>query len=360
MDGTWNRLSRGLWSVFFITPEGRIGLFWRIAAGLFFFLIVAGLSQSALLRADENPLFSETAKGALYLAAAAGGMLAATALARRLLDRRPWRGIGLTRVDRGLPLLLLGWTAGCALIALLFAVECSFGWMRIEGFGSAEAGWATALDKLAGAALVSLAVGMTEETAFRGYLFQNLGEEFPLWFAVPAAGCLFALLHGNAGWGYFLGVSLIGAFFCLTRLGSGSLWFVIGFHGAWNWAQSKVFGLGMSGRADPFSLLRIRETGPEVFLGRGAEIEGGLTAIGLIAAALICAWFYARRRHPGLGWGTRLSGDGNPSFHGLRNKADGAAASSAPNPCAPPPGGGGQGQMRSGTGPDAFSQPHHR
>jgi membrane protease YdiL (CAAX protease family) len=312
MEGIWNRLGRRIQDILFPTEDGRPGLFWRIAVYLLFFLIVIGFSQTALRQAGENSRLSDTAGGVLYLAAAAVGMLTVTALARRFLDRRPWRGIGMTRIDRGLPRLILGWAAGCALIAVLFAVEYAFGWIRIEGYGFAEGGWATARDRLAGAALVSLAVGITEETAFRGYIFQNLGEEFPLGLAVPAAGCIFALLHGDAGWGYFLGVILIGAFFSIARVGSGSLWFVIGFHGAWNWMQSKVCGLGMSGRPDAFSLLRIRESGPELFLGRGSAIEGGLTAIGLITTALICAWFYARRRHPGLAWGTRLDGAGDP------------------------------------------------
>jgi membrane protease YdiL (CAAX protease family) len=300
--------------IFLIAGDGRPGLCFRIGLYLFAFLIVIGLSQGMLAgfsgAADPLP---EAAQGAAYFAAAVGGLLPATALARRFLDRRPWRGIGWTNARGGIPRMLSGWTAGCALIGVLFGIEYALGWVRIEGYGLAGLGLISILDWIAGTVLIALAVGITEETAFRGYVFRNLGEDLPLWAAIPVTGCLFARMHGSAGWGYFLGVVLISTFFIFVRIGSGSLWFAAGFHAAWNWMQSKVCGLGLGGRPEAVSVLRLRESGPALFIGRGTAIEGGLIAIAVVAAAALCAWAYARRRRPGWAWNTAWDGMGEPA-----------------------------------------------
>lgn len=307
MDMDLQKMIRRAADIFLITGDGRPGLVIRLGLYLSAFLIVAGLSQRMRIELGgaANPL-PEAARGAAFLAAAAGGLLIATALARRFLDRRPWKGVGWTNAVRGIPRMMLGWIAGCALIAILFGIEYALGWVRIEGYGLAGSGWGSIPDWIAGTVLADLTVGISEETAFRGYIFRNLGEDLPLWAAIPVTGGIFALMHGNISWGYFLGVALISTFFIFVRIGSGSLWFVAGFHAAWNWMQGKICGLGLSGRPDAVSVLRLRESGPEMFVGRGPAIEGGLIAIAVIAAAMLCARAYARRREPGLGWKSKL------------------------------------------------------
>jgi membrane protease YdiL (CAAX protease family) len=307
------QLSRQLQEAFLLTEDFRLGLVWRVAVYLFLFVIVIGISRAVWRNFDDmNFPLHEMAGGAIYFMAGTGGILAVTALVRKYLDRRPWRGIGLTRAAGGLPWMVLGWIAGCALIAVLFAVEYALGWVRIEGYGLAGFDREFALDWFIGTLVACLAVGVTEEIALRGYIFQNLGEQYPLWAASLATGWLFAAMHGDWGWGYFLGLVLISTFFILVRVGSGSIWFVIGFHGAWNWMQSGVCGLGLKYRPEAVSLIKVEETGPELWMGRGFAIEGGLIAIGIISAAMVCAWFYARRKRPGLTWNVKLDGSGEP------------------------------------------------
>jgi hypothetical protein len=310
----WQKFSEQIMETFMITRDRRLGLFWRLLVYLFLFMIVLGTAQQALVSLNDRELsLPQITGGVFYLIVASGGIIAVTALSRRFLDRRPWRGIALTNVWKSIPRILLGWLMGCVLITFIFIIEYLLGWVQIEGYEVATSGWGLMLDWLVGGLLLDFAIGITEEITLRGYIFQNLGEQYPVWFATLITGLLFSVLHGNLGLGYFIGVVLISTFLIITRLGTRSLWFAIAFHGGWNWMQSQVLGImNVNSPEYGHALLHLSQSGPEIFVGHAPAIEGGLLAIGLMVLAIGGTWFYVRRKQPALNWNDYLASTGEP------------------------------------------------
>jgi len=143
----------------------------------------------------------------------------------------------------------------------------------------------------------SPAVGFAEELAFRGYIFQTLGERMPVWAASLSMSVIFAVTHltlGGFNGAFVVSVTVVSLMFLSLRFATGSLWFPIGFHGAWDWAQTHFLGLSTTGTPgyDP-ALVQIRQTGPPFWVGDQQAIESGLLfmliALGLLALALVYA-----------------------------------------------------------------------
>jgi membrane protease YdiL (CAAX protease family) len=309
-----NKLIKQIIETFVFTADQRLGLFWRLLVYLFLFMLVLGTAQGALVSLDERELtFPKMIGGVFYLIVASAGIIGITALSRRFLDRRPWQAIGLSHIGKNIPQILFGWFAACAMIGLVFAIEYALGWVRIEGNEVAVSGWSFVLDRIVGGLLLRFAIGVTEEIVFRGYVFQNLGEQYPVWFSSLITGLLFAFIHGNVGVGYLVGCVLISTFLIMTRLATGTLWFAIAFHGGWNWMQSQVLGLmHVNTPAYGHALLHLSQRGPELFVGRAPAIEGGLIILGLMVVALGGIWFYMRRMQPAVSWNSYLASTGGP------------------------------------------------
>jgi len=71
-------------------------------------------------------------------------------------------------------------------------------------------------------------------------------------------------------------IGLIGLILAYSLLRSGSLWFALGFHAAWNFTQSFLFGLATSGGAAGVSLLSARVEGDPLLTGGATGPEGSL------------------------------------------------------------------------------------
>jgi membrane protease YdiL (CAAX protease family) len=297
-----------------ITADRRPGLIWRLLVYLFPALITLAVSQGVMAALGGQRLpFPQTTAGALYLGLGAAWILGITAQCRRFVDRRPWGGIGLARSRRAVRQVLLGWLVGCLLIMLVFAIEYALGWARVEGNEVATSGLGPALDYVLGGLLLMLGVGFTEEVVFRGYVFQNVGEQFPLWFAALVTGCLFAAAHGAQGELYFASAILVSTFLICTRISAGSLWFAIAFHGGWNWMQTSVLGISQVNAPEyGHALVHVSQSGPELFVGAAPMIEGGLIVIGLLLAILMGKWLHSHGTDSAVSWRARLSGTGEP------------------------------------------------
>lgn len=162
--------------------------------------------------------------------------LATVWLARRHLDRRPWRGLRLTGVREGRGPFLVGaasWALpGVAGIALCVVM----GW-------SAFVAPVSGTEALAGLLLLPVLVlvfeAVPEELIFRGYLFRNLNAAMGAWLAVVVQAVLFALWGSaiwvaDGGWGVLaerLPLFLVmGAVLGCLRVLTGNVWACVGFH----------------------------------------------------------------------------------------------------------------------------------
>jgi len=225
---------------------------------------------------------------------------------RRALDRRSMTALGLhgTRSGR---LFFQGAAGGACAIALLFGALWLSGGVRIIGSGpeAFEDSTAEIGAQLLIYALAFGAVGFMEEIAFRGYGLHNVaawgGARIALW--AQAIG--FALIHlGNAGvaslnnaasdavanswadaWRAMPSIALIGWFFALTYFKTGSLWFAIGFHAAWNFFLGCVFSLPVSG-VPTFRLLDVESSSNAWLSGGTFGAEGSLLLIPILLAMI--------------------------------------------------------------------------
>jgi membrane protease YdiL (CAAX protease family) len=240
-------------------------------------------------------------------------------ICRSTLDRRSLQSLGLHPSCRRRN-LSAGCIAGALAVSLLFGVLWLPGEATFNGWSPAvfdSSAWST-LAWLAAWALAFLLAGFMEELLFRGYALQNLHAWLGLRAAIGAQAAVFALIHlGNvyaanafltdstasstpaALWSdaarALPNLALIGVFFALCYLKTGSLWFPIGFHAAWNFFLGCVYSLPVSGLG-VFRLLDIEVSHDNWISGGAFGPEGSLLLTPLLLALVYCA---ARaRNHP--------------------------------------------------------------
>jgi len=142
-------------------------------------------------------------------------------------------------------------------------------------------------------AITFLIVGLFEEFLLRGYAQFTLTTGMGFWPAALLLSLLFAFLHwGNPGetsFGLFQ-IVLIALFFCFTLWRTGTLWFAVGFHAAWDWGQSFFYGTPDSGIPARGHLLHSSFAGPHWLTGGSVGPEGSILVTPLIL--LLFVLFY--------------------------------------------------------------------
>ena len=122
-------------------------------------------------------------------------------------------------------------------------------------------------------------VALNEELLMRGPLLTLLSRAFGFWPAAVISSGIFMLMHTrNAGESPIglANVFLVGMALAWTRLRTGSLWLAIGFHAAWDFAQSYLFGVPNSGGVFDGAITRAVISGPDWLSGGATGPEGGV------------------------------------------------------------------------------------
>jgi uncharacterized protein len=146
-------------------------------------------------------------------------------------------------------------------------------------------------------AVACVFIGLFEETAFRGYLLFALTRPMGFWPAAILLSFLFAFVHrGNPGETFIglVGVFVIAMFICLTVIKTGSLWFAIGFHMAFDWCESFLYSVPDSGTPAVGHLLNTQISGSKWLSGGTAGPEASVVM--LIVEVLLFAIFWGT--HP--------------------------------------------------------------
>jgi uncharacterized protein len=128
-------------------------------------------------------------------------------------------------------------------------------------------------------ALVFIVVGLSEEFTFRGYPLFTLTTGIGFWPAAIVLSAVFGAAHlGNPGedWAGALSAGLIGIFFCFTVRRTGSLWFAIGLHAMWDYAETFLYSVPNSGLAAQGHLLNSSFHGPRWLTGGHVGPEGSV------------------------------------------------------------------------------------
>jgi membrane protease YdiL (CAAX protease family) len=146
-------------------------------------------------------------------------------------------------------------------------------------------------------ALAFFFVAIGEEFSFRGYLLFLLARRSRFWRAAVTMSVGFAVAHlFNPGETLFgvLQVFAIGLFFCFTIRRTGNLWFAVGFHAFWDWAQTFFYGTPDSGMLGEGHFLVSSFRGPSWLTGGSAGPEGSI----LVFLIILLAAFFVHIRFP--------------------------------------------------------------
>jgi membrane protease YdiL (CAAX protease family) len=140
-----------------------------------------------------------------------------------------------------------------------------------------------------GWAATFLAVSLTEEFGFRGYLLFILSRRRRFWPAAVILSVAFGAAHlANHGENVLgiLQVVATGLVFCLTIRRTGNLWFAVGFHAASDWAETFFYGTPDSGLLGVGRFLNTSVQGPDWLTGGTAGPEGSVIVFFVL---LLCA-----------------------------------------------------------------------
>jgi len=264
-----------------------------LAALLFVIELIIHLFQRQLGAPSPAAVAHFTLISPKLMLSAEGLELFAVAVATWIMariERRPVTAFGLSRA-RSLSNFLAGLAWGVALLSVLILS------LRATGFLVFDARLLSGRSALRyGAIWVIgfLLVGLFEEFFFRGYLQFTLARGLSGiygWFHAPGRDALgfwtaavllsfgFGLTHrSNTGESPIglLSAGLIGVVFCLSLWRTGSLWWAIGFHAAWDWAQSFLYGVADSGNMVLGHLFATHPVGKAVLSGGLTGPEGSV------------------------------------------------------------------------------------
>ncbi len=274
----------------FLGPDGL-----RPGWGFIFYVVVFFPLQSLASRLAWAHDFGASGLWSMLLEEL-GWLIAALlpALALMQVERRPWRSYGLPATKKLAPLTGTGILWGLAAISLLMvalrgANAFTFGHLALHG--------ARIVKFAAYWAVMFLLVGLFEEFWLRGYTQYTLARGFGFWPAALVLSCAFGLIHlRNDGehWPGSLAAAFIGFFFCLTLRRTGSLWFAVGFHGAWDWGETFVYSVPDSGMVAHGHLLRSSLHGASWLTGGSVGPEGSVLCFIVIALT----WIAFDRAYP--------------------------------------------------------------
>ena len=136
-----------------------------------------------------------------------------------------------------------------------------------------------------------LAVSVGEEFSFRGYWLFSVARRLRFWRSAIFTSIIFGVAHlGNHGEN-ILGILQVfgtGLLFCFMIRRTGNLWFAVGYHAAWDWAETFFYGTPDSGLLGVGRFLHSSVQGPTWLTGGSAGPEGSIIANLVL---LLCALF---------------------------------------------------------------------
>lgn len=273
----------------FLGPHGvRAG--WRAALYVALFLLLisgaataAGLLHIASFRpgATITPRVLATQEGLAALCAIAAALILARLERRRFAEY----GIPLTRA--------LGknfWVGAIWGIATVTALMLAIRVLGGYSFGSVDLSRADVARYGLEWAAAFILVGVYEEFFFRGYLQFTLASGMNFWPAALLLSLAFGAVHlRNPGEGSVgaMSVFVIGMFLCFTLRRTGTLWFAIGFHAAYDFGETFVYSVPDSGIVMPGHLLASSFHGPAWLTGGTVGPEGSAFDFLIMAIAFV-------------------------------------------------------------------------
>ena len=223
----------------------------------------------------------------LVAVAVSAAMVALYMVFVRWFERQPAKDIPIRKLAGD---TAKGFGVGTCFFVMVVAVMSALGLYKIMNIG---------LDPALGiisSLFLFLVVATGEEIMFRGVLFRWIDEKWGFAAALIVSAVLFGALHllqPNATWWSSLAIAieaglLLGAAYKM----SGTLWFPIGIHWAWNFFQGNIFGFAVSGTDAGNSLIHSSVSGPDILTGGLFGAEASIITV--VLGAALSAWFIFR------------------------------------------------------------------
>jgi len=328
----------------------RVG--WSVALFLLMFFVISGILGAiaflALGPGLQDSLKEFSPKSALFQECLQFFPVLIAAAISALIEHRSILDYNLRGRNRLLH-FSVGLMAGVAALSALVASLHAGGWLQ---FGAPALSGAPILQMGALWAIAFLLTGFSEEGLTRCYMLFTLTRGINYWWALGTVLCfsLFALAnpHGNGSGGVYLMAALgvipclllhlrespsagfweaawltstffgyvhtfnkgetwigifsaaaIGFAFCVSVRVTGSAWWAIGFHAAWDWAQTFFYGTADSGMVAHGHYLTTSPAGAVVWSGGSAGPEGSVLVIPTVLVVIVAlVLIYGRERPP--------------------------------------------------------------
>lgn len=286
-------------------PAPEHGLHWAFAGknriragwGILLFIVIfaaAGFGVSLLIRHFFHPPARNAAMsphfGLIQEALSVVCVIIATGILA-LIERKSLFAYGYqgkARATRFVSGLVWGFIAISALVLALWKL----GYLAFDGQAlNGAAMWRFAAEW----AVMFLLVGLFEESLLRGYLQFTMTRGVGFWWGALVFSLLFGLGHttnpGESPVGLF-SAGAIGLVFCLSIWYTGSLWWAVGFHAAWDWGESYFYGTSDSGVLVQGHLFSEHPLGKILWSGGKTGPEGSILIVPLLIVMAILMWLW--------------------------------------------------------------------
>ncbi len=272
----------------FVGPHGlRAG--WRVAIFAAIFAVAAFALQVLFVRGlGYRAAPSWNAADLLIVEAISlASVLIALWSMSRLERRHPLRDYALPLHDAFGRRWLAGVIWGSLTVGVLVAIIGALGGVSVHGLALSGSALARAAVLWAIAMIV---LALFEESLFRGYPQLTLMRSIGFWPAAALLSVLFGATHylikpmENAA--DVASIVCLGLFLCLTLRRTGTLWFAVGFHAAFDYAALIIVGApntGNAGRPVADHLLATNLHGAEWLTGGPRGIEASLVIFPVLA-----------------------------------------------------------------------------
>ena len=280
-------------------------IFAALSGALVGAMLVVGLVHRALPGAQhiEGPV-----KTTLLIDGAQFAAAALAALVMSLVEKRKFARYGLGPLRQRAGQFVYGLIVGFATLSLLIGLLWKLHLLVFGGFlvhGAPILKWGCLW------ALAFLFVGLFEEYFTRGYLQFTLARGVAgvsgrlgmservrrfvgFWIAALFFSFIFGFGHKNNPGESPVGIvaaGLIGLVFAFSLWRTGSLWWAVGWHASWDWAESFFYGTADSGGLSQHRLLATHPQGPVLQSGGLTGPEGSVYVLLMILlTALVIAF----------------------------------------------------------------------
>ena len=187
-----------------------------------------------------------------------------------------------------------------ALAGVIMAGAVALGMYALGGMqvtGLATTGGALLLSAVAWL-LANVCIGLAEEFWYRSYILQTLWKSLGFWPAAIIIALNFAADHyfnktGENVWDVITLVSL-SLLMCYSVLRTGTLWFAVGFHVAFDYMQLFVIGTPNGSEIPVGRLLNVQFAGPTWLTGGVLGTEASFLMYPMIALLWLYLWWRYR------------------------------------------------------------------